>query len=77
MTTDETRTGGDADALAAALAPLGVHATVEAHGRLAVLVSPVPLPALAEPALRRRATALAEAHGFTHLALELGEAAAS
>jgi hypothetical protein len=77
MTTNDARQAGDADALETALAAIGVHCTVEAHGRLAVLVPSVPQPALAEPAARRRATALAEAHGFSHLALELGEALAS
>ena len=73
MTTSAPRQDGDAEGLASALAALGVRGTVEAHGRLALLVAAVPPAALREPAGRRRAAALAEAHGFTHLALALGE----
>jgi hypothetical protein len=62
---------GGAAALAAALAAEGLHCDVEARGGLAVLRSSGAAPALADPHLRRRATALATAHGFTHVALDL------
>ena len=75
MTMPDAGLAGDATALAAALAELGVHCTVEAHGRLALLAAPT-ARALEAPAARRRAAALAAAHGFTHVALELREAVA-
>ena len=49
---------------------------VEARERLAVLI-PGPtgaLPDLGDPAVRRSVVALAGEHGFSHVALELGEA---
>ena len=58
-------------ALAAALADAGLDVEVEAHGRLAVLLARGDVPTLADPALRQRATALAAAHGFSHVALDL------
>jgi hypothetical protein len=60
-----------ADALVAALAAEGLHCTIEARGRLAVLLGRGAGPALADPALRRRTAALAAAHGFSHVALDL------
>lgn len=56
--------------LASALAAQGVPCRVESRGRLAVLVAADPAP-LGDPATRRRVAALAMAHGFTHVALEL------
>ena len=52
-----------------ALASAGIEATVEGQGKIAVLAptSPVPL----DPASRRRIVALARAHGFANVALEL------
>jgi hypothetical protein len=63
-----------AGALAAALAAEGLHCDVEVRGRLAVLLAADDAASLADPALRRRATALAAAHGFSHVALELAPA---
>ena len=60
-----------AAALAIALTAEGVHCDVEARGTLAILRPNGVAPALADPAARRRATSLAAAHGFTHLALDL------
>ncbi len=62
-----------ARALADALATLDLHGAVEARGRLALFVPSGPQPALADGDRRRRALALAAAHGFTHLALDVGE----
>jgi hypothetical protein len=63
------------DALAHALGALGIRGSVEARERLAVLVvdAATAAPDLADAELRRAALALARAHGFTHLALELGD----
>jgi hypothetical protein len=63
-----------AGALAAALAVEGLRCDVEVRGRLAVLLTADDAPSLADPALRHRATALAVAHGFSHVALELAPA---
>jgi hypothetical protein len=60
-----------ATALAAALRADGVDCEVEARDRLAVVRERDGGDALIDPAVRRRALALARAHGFTHLALEL------
>lgn len=63
-----------AAALRQALATLGLHGTVEARGALAVLsldgddVSP-----LGDPEFRAKVVSLASEHGFTNLALELGD----
>jgi hypothetical protein len=57
--------------LAEELLALGVSCRVEGRGRLALLRMPATPPALADAAVRRRVTALAAAHGFTHVALEL------
>lgn len=56
--------------LEAELRSIGLTVTVEAHGRLAVLIAADDTPLL-DPATRRAATQLARQHGFTHLALEL------
>ena len=63
-----------AGALAAALAAEGLRCDVEERGRLAVLLTADDAASLADPALRRRAAALAAAHGFSHVALELAPA---
>ncbi len=57
-------------ALEEALRRLGVEGRIEAREGLAVLV-PRGGAARADASPRRRATALAREHGFTHLALEL------
>lgn len=63
-------------ALERALRDAGVSCTVEARERLAVLVPSggSALADLADPERRRETFALAVAHGFTHLAVELVEA---
>ena len=50
----------------------GIPCVVEAVGSLAVIVPGPAALDLAHADLRRRALALLPAHGFTHLALELG-----
>jgi hypothetical protein len=60
-----------AAALVAGFAELGVVCAVEAHGRLAVVVPTDADAAVPDAGLRRRMAALAERHGFTHLALDL------
>lgn len=64
---------GDATGLALALSELGLSCAVEAHERLAVLVPTSAMPDLSDAAVRRRLQALATRHGFTHVALDLGE----
>ena len=56
--------------LARELAAHGVACRVEARGRLAVIRAADHAP-LADPATRRRVATLANAHGFSHVALEL------
>jgi hypothetical protein len=58
-----------------ALALVGIPCRVEARDRLAVITlgSPNANPALLSREARARALALARAHGFTHMALELPE----
>lgn len=62
-----------ADALAAALAALGLPGQVEARGSLAILTVSDPrlLSAAAEATVRASAVALAAEYGFATLALEL------
>ena len=62
-----------AESLRAALASAGLPCDVEAHERLAVLLPDDAESAtrLAEPSARRRVTAIAREHGFTHAAMEL------
>ena len=57
--------------LEAALRAAGIHCTVEALDRLAVIVPEGAEAALATVRGRREALRLVGAHGFTHLALEL------
>jgi hypothetical protein len=60
------------EALAAALAELGVPCRVETRANLAVIIADASAAArLADGEVRRRALALAREQGFTHLALEL------
>ncbi|HKV51230.1 MAG TPA: hypothetical protein VJO52_08535 [Gemmatimonadaceae bacterium] len=63
--------------LAAALASLGLEAGVEARDSLAVVTVPNAEAAapLRDASLRRAVIALAAAHGFKTVALELGNAA--
>ena len=61
-------------ALEGALQSLGVECAVEAHDRLAVVVSRRAEDFL-DPARREAALRLATEHGFTHVALELVDAA--
>jgi hypothetical protein len=63
-----------AEALRIALRELGVEGTVEMHDRLAVLtLAPSgDVATLVDGETRRQAVALAKAHGFTNLALEIG-----
>lgn len=69
-----TRVPDDA-ALAALLSTMGVAASVEARGRLALLRCADATP-LTEMELRRRIHAAASECGFTHVALELDETGA-
>lgn len=57
--------------LEADLRDLGIACTVEARGGLALLVPAGDPSALGDAAIRREAVRLAEAHGFTHIAVEL------
>jgi hypothetical protein len=72
--TDEERgdRAGQAAALAAAIAALGVRCSLEARGGLALLL-PVPasVATLQDPETRRAVLALAREHGFTHVGIEL------
>ncbi len=63
--------GVDSAALEADLATLGIRCRVEARDRLALVVPRDGYESLADPELRRKAMRMAEAHGFSHLALEL------
>ena len=63
---------GDATGLAIALSGLGLSCMIEAHERLAVIVPTGAMPELSDAAVRREIQALAIAHGFTHVALDLG-----
>ena len=63
---------GDANALDSALRTLDLACTVEPRARLALLVADADTVArLAAPATRREVIALARAHGFTNVAVEL------
>lgn len=72
MTTGQEGGEGKAEALARRLAALGLVGTVEARGKLAVLALH-DLRAVREPGVRAAAVAAAAEHGFTTLALELGD----
>lgn len=72
MSTAQHVDGGDASAFAAALRSLDLACVVEVRARLAVLVTDTDnVGRLAEPATRREVIALARAHGFTNVAVEL------
>jgi hypothetical protein len=60
-------------ALEADLRALGFACTVEPHGALALLVPHGDPSGLEAAALRTEAIRLAEARGFTHVAVELRE----
>ena len=64
-----------ASGLEEALALAGIPCRVEARDRLAVIILEAPNvnPVLVSREARSRALALARAHGFTHVALELPE----
>lgn len=68
-----------AGALAAALAALGLAASVEADGALASIAlarwSGPPDAPILDASLRRAIVAAARAHGFTHVALEIADGA--
>jgi hypothetical protein len=55
-----------------ALATQGIVASVEERGRLAVLIAPDPAHAASIVSERLSIAAAAAAHGFTHVALEIG-----
>ena len=63
----------NAAALEADLRALGILCTIEARDRLAILVPIATADHLDQETVRRDAVRLAESHGFTHLALEIGE----
>lgn len=59
--------------LEADLRAIGIDCAVDARDRLAILI-PVGDPGrLSADDVRREAVRLAESHGFTHLALEIGD----
>lgn len=60
-----------AASLEEALSALGVQCAVEGSERFAVLRESRPVSALADEMVRARVVALALAHGFTHVAVEL------
>jgi hypothetical protein len=65
---------GDTVALASALDGIGVPCRVESRARLAILSTSTAIAQqLAALELRREVVALAKAHGFTHIAVELSE----
>jgi hypothetical protein len=63
-----------ADTLGAALRKIGIACSVEAQGKLAVLIPEGDVSVLEQAEVRRAALALLGDHGFTHLALELVDA---
>jgi hypothetical protein len=63
-----------AETLGAALRALGIACSVEAQGRLAVVIPDGDVTLLEQDEVRRAALALLGDHGFTHLALELVDA---
>ena len=60
-------------AMESALASLGLPCTVEAEERLAILRPKLSGINFAQPAVRARIVALAQEHGFTHVALDLAD----
>ncbi|HET7187551.1 MAG TPA: hypothetical protein VFI52_05325 [Gemmatimonadaceae bacterium] len=72
MSTASNVDGGDANAFASALHSLDLACAVEARARLALLVADAEtVQRLAADATRREVIALARAHGFTNVAVEL------
>lgn len=72
MSTSQHVDVGDAGAFASALRTLNLACTVEPRARLALLVADADcVVRLAAPATRREVIALARAHGFTNVAVEL------
>ncbi|MEO8561141.1 MAG: hypothetical protein ABI601_03640 [bacterium] len=66
------RTARNAEALAKGLAALGLGCSVEARGKLVLLLpDQETVIKLADDSTRRAALALAKEHGFTHAAIEL------
>ena len=62
----------EAEALAAALAQLGVPSRIETRGNLAVIITDAAgSKAFAQGDVRQRALALAKEQGYSHLALEI------
>jgi hypothetical protein len=61
----------NARALQDALGALGLECTVETRERLAVLIPPTMATPVLTGAMRQRVVALARAHGFSHVALEI------
>jgi hypothetical protein len=65
---------GDAMALASALAEIGLPCHVEPRARVALLgASAATTARFAAVATRHQVIALAKAHGFTHVAVELAD----
>ena len=64
-----------AEALRSSLAGAGIAAEVEARERLAVIRASGSAASRAIVAQRARVITLASAHGFSHVALEIGPAA--
>jgi hypothetical protein len=63
-----------AEGLIAELGVLGLECSVEGRGGLAVIrAEPRVARQLADPLLRRRILALARGHGFTHIAVAIGD----
>jgi hypothetical protein len=70
-----TAASADADGLASALERVGIPCEVESRGRLALLAAAAAVADRLVTADRRReVVALAKAHGFTNVALELVDA---
>jgi len=61
-----------AEALRSALAGAGLAAEVEGRERLAIIRAAGPTASRAIVAQRARVITLASAHGFSHVALEIG-----
>lgn len=59
--------------LEADLRALGIDCAVDGRDRLAILIPNGDPGRLASDDVRREAVRLAESHGFTHLALEIGD----
>jgi hypothetical protein len=63
-----------AEVLVAELAALGLECSVVGRDGLAIIRTAPPVARmLADPVLRRRIVALAREHGFTHIAVAIGE----